>query len=150
MSLDTTVAGVLAAVFGAMVALAAGYPPEARLVPLAVGIPAAVLAGWQLLGELARARLGMNEAMHRAEEGSSSREWIAVCWLVLFSLMVLAGGFVIGGTIAVMTSQRFWLRESWPTTVISGITALAITVLCFERALGLVLYGGWLVGWIRG
>jgi hypothetical protein len=141
------VAAALFAIFAVMVTAALRYPPEARLVPLVVGIPALILAGWQLWREIVRQRSAATEAARPAAPGRRvSTEGASVAWLAAFALMVLAGGFVVGGTLAVMACQRFWLRESWRTTLAGGAVALFITYGCFERALGLALYGGWIAG----
>ena len=146
-SRDLAVAAVLFLAFVVMVGAALRYPAQARLVPLVVGIPGILLSGWQLSREVANRRPEAHSAevetsQHASTEGSS------IAWLVAFALAVLAGGFVIGGTLAVMGAMRFWLRESWRTTLTGGGIALLITYACFERALGLVLYGGWIAGWM--
>ena len=52
--LDIAVALVVFGIFAAMVGAAVGYTYEARLVPLVVGVPAVLLAAWQLRQELVR------------------------------------------------------------------------------------------------
>jgi hypothetical protein len=141
-SIEITVASTLFAVFAAMVAAAASYPQEARLVPLIVGVPAMALAGWQLWRELTGERAKMDEP--------ATNEGASIAWLAFFALLVLAGGFVAGGTIAVMVCQRFWLRERWRTALIGGAVALFVSYACFERGLGLTLFGGWIANWVRG
>ena len=147
---DLAIASVLFLVFATMVAIAANYPPEARFVPLAVGIPAMLLSGWQVSREVRRCRLGV-KGPRPAEGGNQgpSSDGIAVAWLFLFILMTLVGGFVVGGTLAVMASQRFWLRESWRTTGWGGVVAFVVLYFCFEQGLGQPLFDGWLAEWIR-
>jgi hypothetical protein len=141
---DTAVAAVLFAVFAGMVAAAARYPPEARVVPLVIGIPGLVLSAWQVAREIARCRSSAAESA-AADEPDASDQGQAVLWLMVFVLLVLAGGFVVGGTLAVMVSQRFWLRESWRTTLIGGAVAFVTMSFGLERQLGLVLFTGWLM-----
>ena len=50
--LHAIVAFLMFAIFGSMVVTAAGYRHEARLVPLVVGIPALLLAAWQMYVEI--------------------------------------------------------------------------------------------------
>jgi ABC-type sugar transport system permease subunit len=158
--LHIVVAGGVFLIFSVMVAMALRYTYEARLVPLVIGLPAAILAGWQLARELiARgARLdqrrgasgsGHPVTVERDEPGDASREAIAIVWLLLFTMMVVGGGFVIGGTLAVVVCQRIWLRESWRTAVLGGVIAFSVMFLCFERLLGLTLFNGLFVDWIN-
>lgn len=147
---DTVVAAVLLAVFAAMAVVAAGYPPEARFVPLVVAVPATLLAAWQLSREVAKRRSARDVPRTPTKgNGDASHAGIAIGWLFLFTLIVLSGGFVVGGTLAVMTSQRLWLRESWRTTVGGGVLAFVGLQFCFERLLGLTLFSGWVAEWIR-
>ena len=45
---ELTVPAVLLVIFAGMTATATGFPPAARLMPLAVGIPAILLTAWEL------------------------------------------------------------------------------------------------------
>lgn len=158
--LHVTVALLMFAVFSAMVGTAAGYRSEARLVPLVVGIPAMLLAAWQLYREIrthgssaiVAANASANEAAEVAAGVSTARrlsEAASIVWLLLVTSLVLTGGMVGGGTIGVMLCQRIWLRESWRTTVMGGVVAILVLHFCLERALGVALFEGWLVEWMR-
>jgi len=142
---DAVLTAVLLAVFAMMVAVAAGYPPEARLVPLVVGIPAVVLAAWQLARDMAAHQaLGAGPAEPQPKTSSVPTAFV---WLLAFALAVGAGGFVAGGGLVVAASQRFWFRESWPTALVSGgATAVGMHIF-FERTLGLALFQGWFAWW---
>lgn len=148
---NLVVASTLLAVFTAMVVAATRYSYEARLVPLLIGIPAVLLAGWQLWRELAN-RGSQGDDREGTGEGhrDASRERAAIIGLVLFVLTVLAGGFVVGGTLAVMAGQRVWLHERWRTTAQGGLVAFVILYVFFERLLGLSLFNGWIAEWILG
>jgi formate-dependent nitrite reductase membrane component NrfD len=123
---------------------AARYPAEARLVPLVVAVPAVLLAAWQLQRDVRRKPAGAVDSAAVSAEAP-----IAIMWLAIFVLLVLLGGFVIGGTLAVMASQRYWLRESWTATLVGGVIALGTLTVGFERLLGVVLFDGWLSVWLR-
>jgi hypothetical protein len=156
--LDIIVALVVFMILSAMVGTAVSYTYEAGLVPLVVGVPAMLLAGWQLWMQILirRSRVaqppGLSDGDMTADEGrrahGSSREAIAVFWLLLFTAMVLIGGLVVGGTLGVMTCQRIWLRESWRTTARGGAFAVLVLHIFFERGLGLGLFHGWFVAWM--
>ena len=136
---NLAVAITLFALFVGMVAAASTYPTQARLVPLVFGIPAALLALWQLRAEVS----SFTRVRGRADSVP------ATLWLAGFAGMVLAGGFVAGGTLAVMACQRFWLKESWRVTVSGGFAAWLITFVGFEQLLGVLLFRGWLWEWLR-
>jgi len=108
---DTVLAATLLVVFVAMVATSNGYPPAARLVPMLVGIPAIVLAAYQVWRERAAIPcVGVGQTTERSRKDPIDASTIA--WFVTFALIVLVGGFTVGGPIAVIVSQRMWLKES--------------------------------------
>jgi hypothetical protein len=147
---NVAVAATLFVVFAGMVALTANYPHEARFVPLTVGMPALLLSGWQLWREFAGSRSSVETSRNSDEDRSNAGAGgVAIAWLAMFTLIVLAGGFVVGGTLAVMVSQRFWLRESWRTAGWGGVGTFAFLHFCFEQVLGVPLFGGWLATWIQ-
>jgi hypothetical protein len=147
---DTLVAALVLALAAAMVAAALTYPAEANRVPLVVGVPAMLLAAWQLFREVAAGRDNGHAApLEGGDTGRLARgEGKAILWILLFVGCVLAGGFIVGATVAVMVTYRVWLRESWRVTALGGLIALLITYVGFERLLGLILYRGWLAVWI--
>jgi len=142
---ELTVPVTLLAVFAAMVAVASGYPAAARLMPLAIGIPAALLAAWELRREW-RAGAGGAAAGHRSRAGQVA----GLVWFVAFVLAIVAGGFIVGGIAAVVAAQRFWLRESWRTALVGGTTAFVVLAGGIERGLGQPLFEGVITGWVRG
>jgi hypothetical protein len=135
------------AVFTVMAAAATMYPPQARLVPLVVGIPAALLSGYQLVREISTTRT-TTERTEGPFDAASLR--LGVSWLLLFIVFVLAGGFTFGGPTAVAVSQRYWLKESWKTSGITGVVALFLIHVVLQEQLGVVLFEGWIESWVRG
>ena len=144
--LEVIVAGVLLSLFAAMVITAAGYPPAARLVPLVVGIPSVILAAFQLWRDV-RASPESREATGRTE-GEAAAAVSALAGFASFVLLVIAFGFVIGGTLAVIASQRVWLHESWRTALIGGIVSFILLEVVMGRWMGLVLFEGLVPRWI--
>ena len=145
---DTLLAATLLVVFAAMVATSAGYPPAARLVPMLVGIPAIVLAAYQVWRERAAIPLaGAGRSTERPRKDPI--EASALAWFVAFTFIVLVGGFTVGGPIAVIVSQRMWLKESWRTALIGGAAAFVLLSVCVDRLLGLVLFDGWIALLVR-
>jgi hypothetical protein len=140
------VAVALCAVFAAMVLAALTYPPQARLVPLVIGIPAAILAAYQIVREIAMPR------PHHPPTDQSDAAGLGrgSLWILLYIAIVLAGGFTWGGPIAVATSQRLWLKEPWKTAIASGIVAFVLIYVVLQEQLGVVLFEGWIDRWVRG
>ena len=141
---ELTVPVTLAVVFAAMTATASVYPPDARLMPLVVGIPAFALAAWELWRAWRAAGQPSGDGRRR------SGQIAALAWFGGFVAAIVAGGFLVGGTAAVMVLQRFWMRESWRTACLGGIAAFAVLAAGIERGLGQPLFEGVVTGWARG
>jgi hypothetical protein len=133
----------LLAVFAVMTARAVAYPPAARLMPLVIGMPAMLLAAWELWS-LWRTEGEAASGPRRAGQGR------ALAWFAGFVLAIAAGGFIVGGIAAVVTTQRFWLRESWRTAGIGGVTAFVVLAGGIQHGLGQPLFEGVVTGWARG
>jgi hypothetical protein len=140
---ELTVPAVLLVIFAGMTVTATGFPPAARLMPLAVGIPAILLTAWELWGAWRGAE---GESPRRARGGQAA----ALGWFAAFVLALVAGGFIVGGIAAVVVLQRFWLRESWRTACVGGVAAFAVLAGGIERGLGQPLFEGVVTGWARG
>ena len=140
---DLTVPLTLLAVFALMIATATGYPPAARLMPLTIGIPAALLTVWELRRAW-RATPGAPSSRRRAGQG------VALVWFIGFVLAIVAGGFIVGGIAAVVAVQRFWLRESWRTACLGGVVAFVVLAGGIERGLAQPLFEGVVTGWAQG
>jgi hypothetical protein len=136
--LDRAVALCLLAVFAGMSIVAVGYQYEARLMPLVVGLPAIALTIAQLV-KRPLAAAPVHESM------VSRAELVALAWLAAFAALIALGGVVVGGAIAVMLTQRAWLRERWPTALLGGALSAALLLVVFERQLGIALFQGLLV-----
>jgi hypothetical protein len=139
------VAAAICAVFAAMAIAATTYPPQARLVPLIVGIPATILAACQVAREIARPPAQPLD--DQAEVAGIARGSL---WILLYLAIVLLGGFTWGGPIAVTTIQRFWLKEAWKTSIVSGLAAFVLIYVVLQEQLGVVLFEGWIDRWLRG
>lgn len=142
---ELTVAVTLLVVFAGMTARASGYPAAARLMPFVIGIPAILLAAWELWSTWRAAGAGP-PAAPRPRAGQTE----ALAWFAGFVLAIMAGGFIVGGIAAVVMAQRFWLRESWRTACFGGIAAFAVLAGGIERGLGQPLFEGVVTGWARG
>jgi hypothetical protein len=144
--LERAVTGLLIAIFATMTGVASLYPSTARLMPLTVGIPAILLATWQLRREWSAEALSESRSL---EPAFRPEEVTAIAWFVLFVLLIVAGGFVIGGVIAVAASQRFWLKEPRRTVLTSAAVAFAILQGGLVWGMGLPLFEGIVTGWVE-
>jgi hypothetical protein len=142
---ELALAATLLVVFAGMTARAGAYPAAARLMPLVIGIPAILLAAWELWSTW-RAGDGDSPAAPRPRAGQTA----ALAWFAGFVLAIMAGGFIVGGIAAVVTAQRFWLRESWRTACLGGMAAFVVLAGGIERGLGQPLFEGVVTGWARG
>jgi hypothetical protein len=139
---DLLVATLMVAIFAAMTAGASTYPIAARLLPLTVGIPACALALWELIAQ-SRTTRPVAPARPAPEIATG------FIWLLAFVAMLICGGFLIGGVVAVTVLQHFWLKESWRTAAIGGAVAFVVLFAGIERGLGQPLFEGLLVEWVR-
>lgn len=145
---DLAVGVALLALFGGMVVAASSYPAAARLLPLTIGIPALVLTVWELRGQW-RATPPTEPAASPAHLQHRS-QGVGFLWFVAFVVAIVAGGFVLGGVAAVIVAQRFWLRESWPTSLVGGAIAFVVLFAGIERGLGQPLFEGVVTAWVSG
>ena len=140
---DVVTAAVIAAIFAAMTTAAFSYPSAARLLPLVVGLPALALSLWELRSQWANEE-PMSET-NRSPRGAAA----AFAWLILFVSILIGGGLVIGGVVAVTMAQHFWLKESWRTALAGGSVAFVVLFAGIERGLGQQLFEGLLMEWAR-
>jgi ABC-type sugar transport system permease subunit len=136
-SLDRAVALAMLSAFAAMTAIATSYQYEARLMPLVVGVPAVLLAAVQCVTSF---RSTTTSSRERPSGGRG--EIAALGWLAVFSALVTVAGVIVGGSLAVVVTQRLWLRETWRTAAIGGAVAAVLLVVVFERQLGIALFEG--------
>jgi hypothetical protein len=142
--LELAIALGLGAFFLATVLAAGTYQPEARLLPWVVGVPALGLVALQVTRVL-RAPIAAADAH---VSGVSGADLQAVVWWGLFAVVVILGGVLAGGVVAVFVTQRFWLRESTRTALVGALVAVSLLYFGFERQLGVGLFRGLLAGWL--
>jgi len=144
---DLALTVALLAIFAGMVVTASGYPAAARLLPLTIGLPALVLTAWELREQWrvppTPEPVASPALSHHRSQG------VAFLWFVAFVIAIVAGGFTIGGVGAVVIAQRFWLRESWRTSLIGGAVAFLVLFAGIDRGLGQPLFEGVVVAWVR-
>lgn len=136
--------GVMLALFVGMTGLALSYPPDARLLPLVIGIPGTLLCAAQLVLDLRRRR--QQQAMPgRHAGGSTRRERAFLGWLAAFVIGILAFGFPYGAPALVFVFLYWGQGERLVTAGPAALVLLLFLHVVFEGALGLPLFGGLLL-----
>jgi hypothetical protein len=130
---------VMLAIFVTMVGIAFQYPPDARFMPLVVGVPAIALCLLQLgldLRDSARSEPPADGAIELRRE--------LVMWAYFIGLLagILAFGFLLTIPVFVVVFLRHWAQASWRFAL--GLTAAAslILYLAFVQGLGVALHPG--------
>ena len=135
---------IMVAVFAIAVGLSFTYAPEARLLPLVVGIPGLILSLVQLVKELREQGIPVISLEEHA------REWRMFAWFFLFAAGLVLFGFPYAGPLLVAAFLYFSGGEKWYVAVIAAIIAWSILYGVFERFLGLPLFEGLVYQWIYG
>ena len=138
------VSGIMVAIFAIAVGLSFTYAPEARLLPLVIGIPGLILSGLQLVKEL-RER---PEPVVTSEE--HVREGRMFAWFFLFVGGLVLFGFPYAGPLLVAAFLYFSGGEKWYVAAVAAVIAWGILYGVFERFLGLPLFEGLVYQWIYG
>ncbi len=161
---------VMLAIFVAMVAIAATYPPDTRFLPFVIGIPGIVLALIQVASELIDARRtagappaakpGPDASLHEKAEVAAQgvyepppearREIVLLAYLVGLAAAVLMLGFWLAVPLFVIAFLRFHERETWTLTLTLTATAWVVLYLMFDSVLGIIVHEGFLTEYLFG
>ncbi len=160
---------VMLAIFVAMVAMAATYPPDTRFLPFVIGIPGIVLALIQVASELidsrraaaptaaapARRATLRETTAAKAEAileppGDVRREIVLLAYLVGLAAAVLVLGFWLAIPLFVIAFLRVHERETWTLTLALTATAWGVLYLVFDSVLGIIVHEGFLTEYLLG
>ena len=155
---------VMLAIFVAMVAIAATYPPDTRFLPFVIGIPGIVLALIQGASELIDSRRAAAPARRatlrettaaKAEAileppGDVRREIVLLAYLVGLAAAVLMLGFWLAIPLFVIAFLRFRERETWTLTLTLTASAWVMLYLVFDSVLGIIVHEGFLTEYVIG
>jgi hypothetical protein len=139
------VSAIMLVAFAAAVGLAFTYAPEARFLPLVIGIPGLLLSAIQFVKEL---REKNPEPAVTSQE--HRREGRMFAWFIAFVAGLVLFGFLYAGPALVAAYLYFSGREKWYVALGAAAFAWAILYGVFERFLGLPLFEGLLAQWIFG
>jgi tripartite tricarboxylate transporter TctB family protein len=138
------VSGIMVVVFATAVLLSFTYAPDARFLPLVIGIPGLLLSAAQLIKELRE----HPEIVIVPEE--RRREARMFAWFVTFVGGLVLFGFLYAGPALVAAYLFFSGRERWYMALGAAFVTWAILYGIFERFLGLPLFDGLISQWIFG
>jgi hypothetical protein len=138
------VSGIMVVVFATAVLLSFTYAPDARFLPLVIGIPGLLLSAVQLIKELRE----HPEIVIVPEE--RRREARMFAWFVTFVGGLVLFGFLYAGPALVAAYLFFSGRERWYMALGAAFVTWAILYGIFERFLGLPLFDGLISQWIFG
>ncbi|NNC77622.1 MAG: tripartite tricarboxylate transporter TctB family protein [Woeseiaceae bacterium] len=134
---------VMFAIFASMSLLALGFPPKARLLPLLVGVPGAILGLIQLINEVRQTKNGIDD-----EEKFNAEERYMFLWLFIFFFGILGFGFIFASPILVFGFLYLGRKETLLVGLISAIATLAVLYGVFEKAFEIPLFEGLIVEWL--
>jgi Tripartite tricarboxylate transporter TctB family len=139
------VSAIMLVVFTAAVGLSFTYAPEARLLPLVIGIPGLLLCAIQLITELR----DKNPApgVTREEHG---REGHMFAWLIGFVGALVLFGFLYTGPALVAAYLYFSGREKWYVALAGAVFAWTVLYGVFDWFLGLPLFDGLVFQYLFG
>jgi hypothetical protein len=130
------------AIFSAVLIVAVGYPPEARLMPMIIGLTGAGLSLAQLWQSIAAGRRPNRSPRARADAPSGRCEARLLAWFAAFLLGIVAFGFLIAAPVMIL---GFLVIEQRERAMLSGTLAfgcLTVLYLVFELLLKLSLHRG--------
>ena len=140
---------LMLAIFSGMVGVATQYPPQARFMPLVVGLPGIALCLVQVVLEIAASRREAGELSHVAADGpgADARRRELVLWgsfLGLIASLILFG-FYVTIPLFLVAFLRGYAKESWRFSLMLSAVGSALLALVFHVGLGVVLHKGFLL-----
>ena len=141
------ISGIMLAIFAIMVAMATTYGPEARFLPLVIGIPGLVLCIIQFMTEL-KSKPGEDEKTYTAEDRRAELKMFA--WFSVFVFGIILFGFPYAAPLIVAAYLHFSWGEKWYVSLGAAAFAFAVLHGIFNYVLGLPLFEGLVYQWIYG
>jgi hypothetical protein len=139
------VSAIMLVVFAAAVGLSLTYAPEARLLPLVIGIPGLLLSAIQLATELRDKHPApvVTREEHR-------REGRMFAWFIGFVGALVLFGFLYAGPALVAVYLYVSGREKWYVALAGAVFAWIVLYGVFDWFLGLPLFEGLVLQYFFG
>ena len=138
------ISGIMLAIFAAAVGFALGFDPEARVLPLTIGIPGLILTAIQFVKEV------REQYPEKIDPRDLPRELGMFAWFFIFVAGLVLFGFIYAGPLLVAVYLYFAGKEKWYVCLIAGTVVAGILYGVFEWFLGLPLWEGLVFQWIYG
>ena len=164
---------VMLAVFVVMVAIASGYPGEARFMPFVIGIPAILLCFVQLFMDARERRKGVEDGQDNSDAQSRPmdaaiaqaalplaneeqvspdeklrRELVLWGYFLGFMAGILLFGFWGAIPVFLVGFLRFQAKSSWTMSLALGLGVSIALFFVFERGLKVQLHRGFVVSYV--
>jgi hypothetical protein len=144
---------VMIAIFAGACLMALTLPGQAAFMPLLVGVPGLLLSLGQLVlditghgGPSEKSEADMARAATDRSKGRS--EAVMFGWLGLFTVALIAFGFLIAGPILVLLFVRIASRAPWWQAIVAGLATLLVIWGVFVWLLGMPIFEGLLLAWL--
>ena len=138
------ISGIMVVIFAGACGLALTYEPDARTLPLAIGIPGLLLTLIQFVKEW------REQNPEKIDPVELPREVRMFGWFVIFVAGLVLFGFLYAGPVLVALYLYFAGHEKWYVCLIAAVVVYGILYGIFERFLGLPLFEGLVMQWIYG
>jgi len=133
---------IMVAIFAIAVGLSFTFAPEARLLPLVIGIPGLILSVAQLIKELREKGVPVVTTEEHA------REFRMFVWFFTFVGGLVLFGFPYAGPLLVAAYLYISGGEKWYVALAAAAIAWGILYGVFEWFLGLPLFEGLVYQWL--
>jgi hypothetical protein len=145
-SLRLVVAVAMFAVFAGMVGVSLSYPPDARFLPLVVGVPGTALAAIQVAVEIVNARGGYGPAAVDGESRATRRrELLMFAWTFGYIAAVIPFGILPATTVFLFAFHRFDQGESAKLSLAIAAGGFVVLYGVFDVLLKTPLFEGLLL-----
>lgn len=143
---------LMTVIFSAMVLVATQYPPDARMLPLVIGIPGTILCfiqlSFELLSSYRKLSSSSDAANLRMKSANVKKELRFFLWFPGFIISVLLIGFMATTVIMVFLFLRMSQRESMKLSVGLSLGGALMLYVVFELVLAMPLFNGVINQWI--
>ena len=139
------VSAIMLVAFATAVGLSFTYAPEARFLPLVIGVPGLLLSAIQLVSEMRN-----KDPAPAVTSEEHKREGQMFVWFIGFVGGLVLFGFLYAGPALVAAYLYFSGRERWYVALAGAVFAWAVLYGVFDWFLGLPLFEGLFFQWIFG
>jgi hypothetical protein len=138
------ISGLMLLIFASAVGVSFTYDPDARFLPLVIGIPGLILSLIQFITEL------RDRSKRKNKPGELARELRMFAWFVGFVGGLIVFGFLYAGPLLVAAYLYFAGKEKWYVALGACVGCWVILYFVFDQFLGLPPWEGLVFQWLYG